>query len=475
MKLRILIALALLPVGCARLQGLRALDRTGVGTSPAPSTEWVAPPDAIRSAPVEKAPTITLPDPAEGPLTLQRVLDIALDNNPATREAWLQAKIAAAGLASEKSSQLPSLDLGAKLSRTHSGALGSRAAFSQTTWGPSLGLTWLLFDFGGRSARIDQAREALIAADFSHNQAIQNVVLRTEQAYYQVLAAKALLAAQNATLKERKKSLEAAEGRHDSGVATIADVLQARTALSQAQLTYDTIDGSLRAVEGALATAAGLDPTTRFEVGTLPEVVPDQKLESAIDKLIENAEKQRPELAAARARAASAEGRVREMRAQGLPTVSLSGSTGMTYYTAETTHAVPYAAVVGIDFPLFTGWKNTWDLRQAQEQAKLAHEQVRDLAQQIALQVWTSYYAVQTARQRLVTSHDLLKSAEQSAEVARARYDEGVGTIIDALTAEAALESARAQEVQSRADWFLALAQLAHDTGKLSHENGAGR
>ena len=49
----------------------------------------------------------------------------------------------------------------------------------------------------------------------------------------------------------------------------------------------------------------------------------------------------------------------------------------------------------------------------------------------------------------------------------RERYREGVGTIIDVLTAQSALENARAQEVQSRADYLLALAELAHATGKL--------
>ena len=55
-----------------------------------------------------------------------------------------------------------------------------------------------------------------------------------------------------------------------------------------------------------------------------------------------------------------------------------------------------------------------------------------------------------------------------SANVAAERYRAGVGNIIDLLTAEAALETARAQEVQARADWFVSVAQLAHDTGSLT-------
>jgi len=65
------------------------------------------------------------------------------------------------------------------------------------------------------------------------------------------------------------------------------------------------------------------------------------------------------------------------------------------------------------------------------------------------------------------TTRDLLQSAQQSFEVVSARYKAGVGSILDVLTSESALASARAQEAQARTDWFLSMAQLAHDTGSL--------
>jgi outer membrane protein TolC len=83
----------------------------------------------------------------------------------------------------------------------------------------------------------------------------------------------------------------------------------------------------------------------------------------------------------------------------------------------------------------------------------------------VVLQVWTSYYALETATQLVRTSSDLLASAEQSERVALGRYREGVGTILDLLAAQSALASARSQDIQARAGWFIALAQLARDTG----------
>jgi outer membrane protein len=155
------------------------------------------------------------------------------------------------------------------------------------------------------------------------------------------------------------------------------------------------------------------------------------------------------------------------VRSQGLPSVVGSASAGRTWFDGFDRNVSPYSASVGLRFPLFTGFRNTYDIRQAQTQAQLAVEQTRFLEQRVTLDVWTSYFGVQTAAQRVTTSRDLQTSAQQSVDVALNRYRAGVGSIIDLLTAEAALESARAQEVQARTDWFLSIAQLAHATGTL--------
>ena len=394
------------------------------------------------------------------PLTLAKAIDIALTNNPQTRTTWLQARAAEAALGAEKSAYLPEIDLNATAGRTRTSSGAS------TFFTPSVALTYLLFDFGGREASVEQARQTLIAANLIHDQAIQDVILRTEQVYYDYLDAKALLAAQESTIRERRTSLDSTEARHNAGVATIADVLQARTALSQAELNRETIEGQLHTIEGTIATVLGAPVTTKYEFGDLPIEVPAQSATQRIEELIAQATNDRPDLKAQRAEAERAKARIREVRAEGLPSFVVNGNAGRSIVSGGGSFT-PYSAVIAMRFPVFTGFRNTYDLREAEIEADLAKENVRSLEQQVGLQVWTSYYALQTAAQRLTTAKDLLTSAQQSADVARDRYKAGVGNILDLLTAESALESARAQEVQARADWFQAVAQLAHDTGEL--------
>jgi outer membrane protein TolC len=116
---------------------------------------------------------------------------------------------------------------------------------------------------------------------------------------------------------------------------------------------------------------------------------------------------------------------------------------------------------------VFTGFANQYALRAAGEQFDAANARTEFTRQQIVLQVFTSYYALQTATERVRTSANLLASAEESERVARGRYTEGVGSIVDLLIAQSALASARAQAVSARWQWRSALAQLAHDAGVL--------
>ena len=450
------ILLLLLLAGC-----VSAPEHLAPATSSAPETPWNPPAAAVpRPLPQPAVPAI------ESPLPLERAIDIALTNNPNTRAAWLAARVAESNLGVARSELLPEVGAAVTANRTE----------NATTYGPSLSLTYLLFDFGGRSAAIEQARQRLIAADYEHNQVIQDVVLTTIEAYYGVLDAKALLEAQGATLKERQTSLEAAEARHRAGVATIADVLEARTALSQTQLNYETIEGGLHQQQGLLATALGVPVTTPIQLGALPAEAPVQDVGKAVDALIAEAQVGRPELAAARADVERSRARVREVRSAYMPTVGVTANASKTFSAGSSTaNPSPYSVGVAVRFPLFTGFRNVYDIRAAELGAELATQNARSLQQQVAFQVWSSYYALSTAAQRVRTSRVLLRSAQESLEVAQGRYRNGVGTIIELLTAQAALETARALEVQARADWFVAVAQLAHDTGALGPKAGETR
>jgi len=476
----ILLAAAL--TGCSTVHPLGRMGRSVDPSFPeSPSAPWAPPPELLeqaRKAARETPPAVPADVPAEtlasiaeagATVDLPTLVDLALRTSPQTRETWAAARSAAEEVGSRSAAYYPQLDASASLERVHQSAVGGQFTFQITDYGPSLDLSYLLFSFGGRKADVEQARQELAAADWEHNAMIQQVVLTVTQAYYTYLGEKALLEAARSDLDTAEQNLEAAQDRHDAGVATIADVLQAKTARSQAELDLRQVEGDLQATRGALATAIGVPPDVPVEAGALPEDVPIDRLSASIQDLLGKALVERPDLAAARARMAAAREKVKRTRAEGLPTISLGGSGSRVYYynIPGSEPSTNYSARLLVRYPLFTGFRNHHDLAQAKADAEAARARVDSLSQQVSLQVWTSYYDLETAAARVASSRDLLASASESADVAAGRYKAGVGSVLDLLTAQSALARARAQEVQARAAWFLTLTRLARDTGDL--------
>jgi outer membrane protein TolC len=466
-RLRSLVVLVPIAVlaGCATA----VPDVNGVAAAPpSPAAAWVPPTEALTRPPHPRSGVVPADIVARvRSLTLGDVIDLALRNNPVTRVSWAQARAAAATYGSTRGGYLPSILGSVTASRNRSVSVNGGRAVERSQLTPSLQLNYLLLDFGGRAGTVEEARQNLFAADLTHNATLQSVILQVESAYFTYMANSALLDAQKAAIAEARANLASAQQRDSVGLATIADVLQARTALSQEQLSFETIQGSLQIARGDLAAAMGVSPNLAYDVGPLPESPPVEAVTQTVDSLIGEAVARRPDLAAARASAASAAAAVRVTRSAGLPSLALGSTAGRSFSDPAQYGGNSYGITLGLSVPLFTGFSHQYDVAAARARADAAAAQADVLTQQVATQVFTSYYALQTAGQKVATASDYLASAVQSEQVAAGRYREGVGSIIDLLTAQSALANARAQQVQSRWQWYTALAQLAHDAGVL--------
>ena len=449
------------------------------GTSPQSATPWNPPKQAIEQVRVfekdtGKAGLEGIPKTALNHLqnlSLSDIVDIALRNSDQTRQAWAQARAAAATYGSKRGSYFPSIAASVSGDKQKGVAPGGRTSFTSTSYSAGATMNWLVLDCGGRAASVDETRLALFAADWTHAASIQNVILEVEQAFYDYYTAKALFEAQRAAVDEARTNLDAAQERLNAGLATIADVLQARTALSQALLSLTILQGRTMTVRGALATAMGLAADASFDVEIPIGAPPLDAVKKSITEYLAIAVLDRPDLAAARAQALQAGAHVKSVRSQGLPSLSANGSVGEVYFTDFTKGNTTYGISATLNIPVFSGFSRRYDVLAARAQADAALSGVRNYRDLVTLQVWTDYYNLETAASAVRAGDDLMASATKNQEVAAGRYKSGVGSIIDLLTAQSGLESARAQQIQARASWWTAAAQLAHDTGRL--QNGA--
>jgi outer membrane protein TolC len=403
-------------------------------------------------------------------LSLTDVLDVALRNDPATQIAWRDARSRADALGAAKSDWWPDLDFTLGATRAKTSVQGGRLTNIQTTYGPGAALSYVLVDFGERSGNVRSATDSALSAVWAHGAAVQATVLRTIEAYVAYLDAKAQLVAARITEEEAATNLDAAEQRRGAGLATIADVLQGKTQRSQAKLIAQTIEGSIGSLRGALATAMGLPANVSFEVGELPAEVPAVDFGNAVDDLIDKALGQRPDLAAVRESWLASKADITAARGAWLPQLDLTANVNRNYYDPATyvSSFDTWSVGMTLRIPVFNGLRNKYEVAQAKEDERRAAAAARAVEQSVIDQVWTSWYDVKTAAQRIETTKDLLASATESEQVALGRYREGVGTLLDLLNAQTALALARAQEIAARADWFVAAARLTYSTGGLT-------
>ena len=475
LALLVLVGCALVPGGVDAAESDRVRDgsifrdpyHVEALTSPAPNRRWV--PDAVLPALPAPGPA-ALPPELRDPLSLAQLTDLALRLNPRTRQAWFAARVEAAVSGAERSDEWPQISglYTYRHSRIISGTTGVPANPSiQIIQQPTVSLSYTLFDFGQRAADKEATSYRLLAANLTQNRVLQEVVFQVEQAYFRVLGTEQLLNANRGSLKSFETALDAARRRHQSGLATIADVFRAETQVAQALLVTTRTEGEVSKARGLLSAAVGLPVDAPLRLQTVSELPPVSRVVHSMDALIAQAKANRPDLVAAEARARAAKATSKSIARAGLPSVELIANYGRVLYVDGREAQDVYAAGFNIRIPIFSGFRDTYNVRRSEALANQA-ESVRDqLVSQTEVDVWQSYFDLQTAATGVQTAANFVTSANQSAVAAAARYAMGVGSLLDVITSATDDTNARVQQIQSQLDWHLALARLNFALGAI--------
>ncbi|MGE5523413.1 MAG: TolC family protein [Rhodospirillaceae bacterium] len=431
--------------------------------APAPGSFWTP---TVELPAITRPPSAAPAPSAAGALTLPELTEYALRNNPRTREAWLAARAAAAGVSIERADLLPQISGLYNVTRLQQASATTGTVVPwQTRWGPSISFSYLLFDFGARSAQVDAAQYRLLAANLSQNRVLQDVVFQVEQAYYRLIGTDALVKVNEQTLQNLKTAYDAAQRRRESGLATAADVYRAETQVAQAQVNLTRTRGELEKARGLLANAAGLPVNGSLRIAPITGAPHTDEITSSVADLLERAKQTRPDLVAAEAQARASRATAQAVSKATLPSIEVTGSAGRVIFPDNRPVVPTYNIGLNLRIPLFTGFRDTYSVRQAEAQAAQA-EAARDrLYHQTELDVWQAYYDLQTAASEIASTATQVKSAEQTSHATLARYQAGFGTLLDLITAQLDESNAKVQQVQSYLDWYTAVSRLNFSVG----------
>jgi len=409
---------------------------------------------------------------------LADLIDLAQRHNPETRRAWEEARAAAARLGRAESTWFPTLAAMAAAGTSRvvekAGVNGGGAVpVVGPELTPSLQLSWLLLDFGRRSAAVEEAGWEVMAANLHFNRKHQEIVFSVSESFFALDASRARLGAATVTLEQAGAVAEAVQARLEQGLATRPDLLLALQERARAAYEVQEAQGLVADARARLAESIGISPTMPLQVADLGSVPLPSELPATIEQVMDRSLSRRPDLAARLAALRAREAELKRAEADFRPQMRLSSSVGgdLGRYTFGGSPTISfgtqtYGAFLNFEWKLFDGFERENRVREAASQRGVAEAEVAALELRVIRQVWQAYTDVKTSLGKREFALALVAASEEAYAATLESYRAaGLATVLDLLAAQRDLARARFTGIQSRADVLRATSALIFAAG----------
>jgi len=438
---------------------LPAAAQTRLPAAPAPMVAIPARAGTAPSASAGNLPT----------LTLQQAEQMAMRNNPRIHVGQLLALAQHQTYRETRSAELPTATLAAtgveaeEATRISAGSLTASRLFEHA--GAGVSFTQLIYDFGHTHNLILSQKLEEKSSNANALATAEEVVLATDQAFYNALLAQAELDVARQTVATRHTTDQQIRVMTRNKLKSTVDQAFADVDFSQAQLLQLDAQNNADASMAALDAILGLDTGVRYrlvETTTAPPPPP-----ANVGYLIRDALAQRPDLRALNYGTQSEKKYARAEREQMLPSITAAGTAGVvpvrpdSYYTADW-----WGGIGGnINLPIFNGFLYNSEAQEAKFRAQADAEVARDLRDNIVRDVRTSWLQANTAWRRMDVTAQLLQEANLALELAQTRYKLGLSSIVELSQAQLQQTSAQIQNSSAEYQYRLALSTLNYETG----------
>jgi outer membrane protein len=401
-------------------------------------------------------------------LTLTDAERLAVKNNPALAAAQYSAQAVAQTPIEARSALFPTATgsvtgVGADAgSRLAAGALNNPVVYNRL--GTGVTVNQLITDFGRTRDLVDSAKYQAQA----ENQNVQNVdaqvLLETDRAYFAVMRAQSVLTVARQTVDARQLVADQVAELARSNLKSQLDASFANVNLAQAKIQLSAARNEVSAAKARLATALGMPGQVDFDLaneGAPPAVSP------AVDGYIQDALRQRPDVAALRLRVNAADKTAQAERALSYPTVSAIGAAGFAPAGDPQVPGRYGAAGVNLNVPIFNG--GLFRARRTEAELRLAEIQKSelDLENRITRDVRTAWLDAQTAYEQVGLTVQLLDQSKLALDLAQGRYDLGLGSIVELSQAQLNYTAAEIGNASAMYDYSSQYSFLRYQTGSL--------
>ena len=307
-------------------------------------------------------------------------------------------------------------------------------------------------------------------AQEQHHGGMQEVIMSTDQAYWQVISLVNKKKLAESYLKLLQQLDGDVEKMINEGVATKADGLSVRVKVNEAEMTLTKVEDGLSLARMLLCQLCGIDlssPITLADENM--EDIPLLTTDTYFD--LSTAYENRPEIRSLELATQIYKQKVNVTRAEHLPSIALMGNYMVTnpsvFNSFENKFKGMWNVGVMVQIPIWHWGEGIYKTRAAKAEARIAQYQLQDAREKIELQVNQAAFKVKEAGKKLVMSSKNMEKAEENLRYATLGFKEGVIATSNVLEAQTAWLSAHSEKIDAQIDVKLTEIYLKKSLGTL--------
>ena len=300
------------------------------------------------------------------------------------------------------------------------------------------------------------------------SQELQEVVLATDEAYWQIVSLSNRKKLADKYVETLQKFVHDVELMLETGVATKADVLSVRVKLNEGEMIRTKVENGLSLSRMLLNQLCGLPTDTLV---TLVEEVDDACMEEVGEEDLERVYARRPEVASLQLAVDIYKKKEKIALSEYLPKVAFMANwvwTAPSFYDGISTKlSGMWSAGVGVQAPIFHWGASRKSLRHAKSQTNIMRYQLQEAKEKIELQVSQAEFKMKEVERKLSMARKNMERAEENLRFANLGFQEGTIPVLNVLEAQTAWLTANSDWIDARIDARLCKVYLEKAYGTL--------
>ena len=372
----------------------------------------------------------------------------------------------------EIASQIPALgaSLTSAFNEAGSSLVDALRTDTRNVYAGAITLTQPLYMGGKIRAYNKITKYAEELAQQQHQGGMQEVIMSTDQAYWQVISLVNKKKLAEGYLKLLQQLDSDVEKMIAEGVATKADGLSVRVKVNEAEMTLTKVEDGLSLARMLLCQLCGIDLSSPITLADenmedIPLLTPETHFDMS------TAYANRPEIRSLELATQIYKQKINVTRAEHLPSIALMGNYMVTnpsvFNSFENKFKGMWNVGVMVQIPIWHWGEGIYKTKAAKAEARIAQYQLQDAREKIELQVNQSAFKVKEASKKLVMATKNMEKADENLRYATLGFKEGVIATSNVLEAQTAWLSAQSEKIDAQIDVKLTEIYLKKSLGTL--------